>query len=89
MATQGRALVYSCGQSEIDLGRRELRSSGIAVPLGGRAFDVLEVFVRSNGTVVTKDDLMDRVWSGAIVEDNTLQVYVSAIRKALGPNGDS
>ena len=33
---------------------------------------------------MTKDDLMKRVWPGAVVEDNTLQVHVSALRKALG-----
>jgi len=83
---QGPALVYACGQCEIDLGRRELRSEAAAVPLGGRAFDILEVLIRSDGKLVTKDDLMHRVWAGAIVEENTLQVYISAIRKALGPD---
>jgi predicted ATPase/DNA-binding winged helix-turn-helix (wHTH) protein len=83
---QGQALVYACGQCEIDLGRRQLRAGGVAVPLGGRAFDLLEVFVRFVGKIVAKDDLMRSVWSGAIVEENTLQVYISAVRKALGPD---
>jgi DNA-binding response OmpR family regulator len=38
-------LVYACGQWEIDLGRRELRSRGIPVPLGGRAFEIVKVLV--------------------------------------------
>lgn len=41
---------------------------------------------QSAGDLVTKNELMDRVWPGAIVEDNTLQVHISAIRKALGPD---
>ena len=77
-------LVYVCDQWEIDLGRRELRSRGIAVPLGGRAFEVVTVLVQSASEFVTKDDLMDRVWPGAIVGEGTLHVHISAVRKALG-----
>jgi DNA-binding winged helix-turn-helix (wHTH) protein len=82
--TPGRTLVYACEQSEIDLSRRELRAGGVPVPISGRAFDILEAIVRGDGKVVTKDDLMHRVWAGAIVEENTLQVYIAAVRKALG-----
>ena len=46
----------------------------------------MEVLVQSAGELVTKNDLMGRVWPGAIVEDNTLQFHISAIRKALGPD---
>src|SRR5580704_2313776 len=77
-------LVYVCDQWEIDLGRRELRSSGIPVPLGGRAFEVVTVLVQSASEFVTKDDLMDRVWPGATVGDSTIHVHIFAVRKALG-----
>ncbi len=76
----------SSGQWEVHLGRRELLASGIAVPIGARAFEIVEVLVRSANELVTKDDLMDRIWPGAIVGENTLQVHISAIRKALGPD---
>jgi predicted ATPase/DNA-binding winged helix-turn-helix (wHTH) protein len=71
------------GDWEIDLVRHELRAQGVAVPIGSRAFAIIEMLVQS-GKLVTKDELMARVWSGAIVEDNTVQVHISAIRKALG-----
>jgi predicted ATPase/DNA-binding winged helix-turn-helix (wHTH) protein len=77
-------LVYVCDQWEIDLGRRELRSGGISVPLGGRAFEVVTVLVQSASEFVTKDDLMERVWPGATVGEGTLHVHISAVRKALG-----
>jgi predicted ATPase/DNA-binding winged helix-turn-helix (wHTH) protein len=86
VAAQCRRLVYESGEWEIDLARRELRARGASVPIGGRAFDIIEVLVRSAGELVTKHDLTNRVWSGAIVEDNTLQFHISAIRKALGPD---
>ncbi len=69
---------------ELDLEMRELRSHGKMVPIGGRAFEILETLVMAAGQLVTKDEVIQRVWPGAIVEDNTLQVHISAIRKALG-----
>jgi predicted ATPase/DNA-binding winged helix-turn-helix (wHTH) protein len=78
--------VYELGEWEVDLARRELRARGVPVPISGRAFDIIEVLVQSSGELVTKDDLSARVWPGAIVEENTLQVHISAIRKALGPD---
>src|SRR5258705_1658227 len=81
---QGRQLVYESGEWEVDLTRRELRARGVPVPIGGRAFEIIEVLVQSAGELVTKNDLSARVWPGAIVEDNTLQFHISAIRKAFG-----
>jgi non-specific serine/threonine protein kinase len=78
--------VYQFGAWEVDLARRELRAQGTAVPIGGRAFEIIEVLVQSAGEVVTKDELMARVWPGAIVEEATLWVHISAVRKALGPD---
>jgi predicted ATPase/DNA-binding winged helix-turn-helix (wHTH) protein len=78
--------VYESGEWEVDLARRELRARGVPVPIGGRAFEIIEVLVQSAGELVTKNDLSARVWPGAIVEENTLQVHISAIRKALGPD---
>src|SRR5712671_8217299 len=81
---QDRRLVYELDEWEVDLARRELRARGVPVPIGGRAFEIIEVLVQSAGELVTKNDLSARVWPGAIVEDNTLQFHISAIRKALG-----
>src|SRR6266852_3230241 len=77
--------VYMSQQWEIDLGQRELRAYGAPVPIGNRAFEIISVLVQAAGKLVSKDDLMGRVW-GAIVEENTIQVHISAIRKALGPD---
>jgi predicted ATPase/DNA-binding winged helix-turn-helix (wHTH) protein len=86
MPAKGQSLVYESGEWEVDLARRELRARGTPVPLGSRAFEIVEVLVQSAGELVTKNDLIDRVWPGAIVEENTLQVHIHAVRKALGPD---
>ncbi len=84
MSRRDRNLVYESGRWQVHLGRRELLASGAAVPIGARAFEIVEVLVQSANELVTKNDLMDRIWPGATVGENTLQVHISAIRKALG-----
>jgi predicted ATPase/DNA-binding winged helix-turn-helix (wHTH) protein len=84
MPAQDRQLVYVAGQWEVDLARRELRARGVRVPVGGRAFEVMEVLIRSAGEIVTNDEMIARVWPGVTVEYNTLHVHISALRKILG-----
>ena len=71
------------GRFRFDLGRRQLSRDGIPVRLGSRALDVLFVLAAGRGNVITKDELLARVWPGQVVEENNLQVQVSALRKAL------
>ena len=85
MLAEGIRPVYASGECEIDLARRELRVLGSPVPVGGRAFEIIEVLAQSAGELVTKDELMNRIWPGAIVMDSTLHVHAAAVRKALGP----
>jgi TolB-like protein/tetratricopeptide (TPR) repeat protein len=54
------------------------------VPLRSRGADILCVLATSSGKLVTKEDLMEQVWPGLNVGENTIQVHVSALRKALG-----
>src|SRR3984885_10807328 len=60
-----------------------LLKNGNKVDLTARAFDVLWVLVKARGEVVTKDELIEQVWAGSIVEENNLQTHISAIRRAL------
>ena len=84
MAEQSPRAVYASNGWEIDLTGRELRFRDVSVPIGSRTFEILEVLVRSGGDLVNKYSLMEQVWPGAVVEENTLQFHISAIRKALG-----
>jgi DNA-binding winged helix-turn-helix (wHTH) protein len=76
------------GRFFLDLHRRELLADGVPVPIGGRAFDVLIVLIEARGRLVTKDELLSRVWPGRFVEENCLQFHISMLRKALGPDRD-
>jgi len=77
-------LLYQAGEWEVDLARRELRARGVRVPIGERAFDIIEVLVEAAGDLVSKDELMRRVWAGVVVGENTLHAHISAVRKAFG-----
>lgn len=65
---------------------RLLLRGGAKVDINTRAFDVLWVLVQADGELVSKDQLIDTVWSGVVVEENNLQAQMSAIRRALGPD---
>ncbi|MCC8935665.1 winged helix-turn-helix domain-containing protein [Bradyrhizobium sp. Arg68] len=76
--------LYAYAGWEIDLSRREMRLRGAHVPLGGRAFDIIAVLVRAAGQLVTKEELLEQIWSGVFVEEIALRVHIAAIRKAFG-----
>lgn len=67
---------------------RQLLAGGERVPIGRRALDILSVLAEAQGAIVTKDELLEAVWPGVVVEENALQVHVVALRKALGPEAD-
>lgn len=64
--------------------RRLLLCDGKPVPVGARALDLLLALVEARGEVLSKDTLLQRVWPGMVVEENNLQVQISALRRAFG-----
>ena len=68
--------------------RRELTVDGAPIALGSRAFDALLVLIDAGGTLVSKDELMRRVWPDRVVEENNLQFQISTLRKAFGADRD-
>ncbi len=54
------------------------------IPLPPRSFDILLFLVQNSGELLTKDELMSKIWSDQVVEENNLTVRIAALRKALG-----
>src|SRR5262245_39566041 len=75
------------GRFRLDLGRRELRREGQAVRIHRHALGILCALAEARGEIVSKDELMPRLWPGRIVEEGNLHVHVSALRKALDEHG--
>jgi predicted ATPase/DNA-binding winged helix-turn-helix (wHTH) protein len=68
--------------------RRQLLAQGRPIRLGGRAFDLLMALIETPGAVLTKDELLSRIWPGRIVEENRLQSEIWALRKAFAADRD-
>ena len=77
---------YEFGPFRIDLGERLLRRGGNVVPLTPKAVETLVALVERRGRLVSKDELMGRLWPGTFVEEANLTNQVSLLRKALGDN---
>jgi len=65
---------------------RQLVGPNGVIDLSARSFDILQVLLQRPEELISKDELFAAVWPGMAVEENTLQVHVSALRKALDPN---
>jgi DNA-binding winged helix-turn-helix (wHTH) protein len=79
------SLAYSFGNIEVHVAQRQVLLDGRPTALGGRAFDVLLTLIERRDRLVAKDELIDAVWPGRVVEPNNLAVQVNALRKVLGP----
>ncbi|WP_431052526.1 ATP-binding protein [Roseateles sp. L2-2] len=82
------AKVQRFGSFTLDPARKLLLDDGRAVRLGGRALDLLIALVERAGEVVSHDELFARVWPRTVVEESSLRVHLSALRKALGDSVD-
>jgi predicted ATPase/DNA-binding winged helix-turn-helix (wHTH) protein len=80
----GIAKAFAFGPYRLIPDRRTLAAEGREVPIRGRAFDLLLALVERRDRAVSKDELMDLVWPGRIVEKGNLTVHVAALRKFLG-----
>lgn len=75
---------YRFGPYELRPAERMLLRDGVPLHLRARGFDVLLALIEQQGAVVSKPQLLDRVWAGVVVEDNNLTVQITALRKLLG-----
>jgi DNA-binding response OmpR family regulator len=67
---------------------RLLLVDGRPVELGSRAFDLLILLIEASGELVTKDEIMDRIWPATTVDESNLRVQMAALRKVLGKDRD-
>jgi DNA-binding response OmpR family regulator len=73
------------GDLEIDVGRREVLVSGKEVQLAPKEFDLLWELLDHRGLVLTRDQLLERVWGYTFAGDTrTVDVHVRQLRRKLG-----
>lgn len=76
--------IYRFQNNELRPATRQLLVGGQPTPIGARAFDLLLALVLHRDRMLAKHELLDMVWPNLVVEENNLQVQVSALRKVLG-----
>jgi predicted ATPase/DNA-binding winged helix-turn-helix (wHTH) protein len=72
------------GPFELNVAERSLKKANQVLPLGGRAYDILIALLEKAGEVVAKAELIAKAWPDVTVEEGSLRVHLSALRKALG-----
>ena len=78
------AAIYEFGPFRLDLAERVLLRAGVVVPLQRKAFETLLLLVTQSGRVVEKDEFLRTIWSESFVEEGSLTVNISILRKTLG-----
>ncbi|MBO0736932.1 MAG: winged helix-turn-helix domain-containing protein [Alphaproteobacteria bacterium] len=78
----GAALDF--GRFRLLLHQRQLFAGGGPTELRARAFEALLALLEAGGSLVTKDELISRVWPGIVVIEGNLKVQISSLRKAFG-----
>src|ERR1700730_12257553 len=76
------------GRFRVLLRQRQLVADGVPIELGTRALDLLLVLLEADGSLLSKDDLLSRVWPGIFVAEENLKFQIAALRKALGEDRD-
>jgi predicted ATPase/DNA-binding winged helix-turn-helix (wHTH) protein len=84
MEARGVLPALSFGHFVLDRARKQLLEDGKVLRLGGRAFDLLCALTERSGEVLSRPALEARVWPHTIVEETSLRVHISALRKILG-----
>ncbi|HYD06681.1 MAG TPA: winged helix-turn-helix domain-containing protein, partial [Reyranella sp.] len=76
--------VYAFGPFVLDPAERRLTREGRSVAVPGKAWQILVLLAEAGGRLVTHETFRDRLWPNVTVEDRTLTVHMSTLRKALG-----
>jgi DNA-binding winged helix-turn-helix (wHTH) protein/TolB-like protein/tetratricopeptide (TPR) repeat protein len=84
----GTRLSYEFAAFRLDPAERRLLRDGEPVALTPKAFDLLVVLVENGGHLLSKEDLLARVWPDQFVEEGNLSFNISELRKALGEGAD-
>src|SRR5690606_2131066 len=75
------------GPFELDTARVELRSDGETCALERQVFGLLTLLVENSDRLVSKDEIVEKVWEGRIVSDSAVASRIKSARKALGDDG--
>ena len=80
-------MIYTFADFELDSAKVELRADGQAVGVEPQVFSLLLFLVENRDRVVTKDELVERIWDGRFISDAAIASRIKSARQALGDDG--
>lgn len=80
-------MIYRFASCEIDTSKFEVRRDGARVAVEPQVFDLLLLLVENRDRMVTRDEIIERVWRGRIVSDAAVSSRIKAVRRAIGDDG--
>ncbi len=81
------AMIYRFGEFELDLARVELRARGAVCPVEPQVFALLALLIENRERLVSRDEIIEKVWDGRIVSDSAVSSRIKSARQALGDDG--
>src|SRR5246127_4391897 len=81
---EGRCFIFRFADVEVDETTFSVTKAGEVLPLEPKVFKVLQFLLHHPGRVVTKDELLDAVWSDTSVSESSLTRSVATLRRLLG-----
>src|SRR5215207_888981 len=82
-------MIFHVNERLIDTNAYEVRRHGKGVPVEPQVLDLLILLVENRDRLVTKDEIIDRIWHGRIVSDAALNSRIKSARQAIGDSGAS
>jgi TolB-like protein len=80
-------MIYKFGQFELDLAAAELRAAGDVVHVEPQVFALLALLVENSERLISRDEIIEKVWDGRVVSDAAIASRVKSARRALGDDG--
>jgi DNA-binding response OmpR family regulator len=84
-----QAVCLRVADLEMNLGTRDVRRGGVPVALTRTEYAVLELLMRASGRVVSRETLLDHVWSNESIESNTLDAFIRLLRGKVDGSGQT
>ncbi len=82
-------MLYRFGYFELDTAKAELRANGATRPVEPQVFGLIALLVENRERLVSKDEILEKVWDGRIVSDAAIASRVKSARQALDDDGQA
>ena len=82
-------MIYVLEDFELDLAKVELRRGAEIIPVEPQVFSLLALIIENHERMVSRDEIVERIWDGRVVSEAAISTRVKAARRALGDDGET